>query len=84
MSKRLILAIATVGTIAGFAGSASATTDYPVTVTRDDNGTTVNSHYGNQPLLGVRVNNDGNVCWGFSYQIGHCTADFLPPIVVTR
>ncbi|MDX6272828.1 MAG: hypothetical protein QOJ92_38, partial [Frankiales bacterium] len=56
----------------------------PVTVTRDDGGTTVNSHYGNQPLLGVRVNNDGNVCWGFSYQIGHCTADFLPPIVVTR
>lgn len=78
MSKRLVFAIAATATIAGLTGSAAATTGSPVTVTRDSNGTTVDSHYGNQPLLGVRVGNDGNVCWGFSYQIGHCTGDFLP------
>ena len=84
MSKRVILAAVAVATIGGFAGSAAATTDYPVTVTRDSNGTTVGTHLGNQPLWGVYVGNNGNVCYGFSYEVGHCTADYVPPIVVTR
>ena len=53
MSKRLILAAVAVTTVGAFAGSAAATTDYPVTVTRGSNGTTVGTHLNNKPLLGV-------------------------------
>ena len=82
MSKRLIFAAVATAAVAGFASSASAGTGQPVTVTHDDNGTSVGTHYGNQPLVGVHVGNDGNVCFGMSYQIGHCTFDYVPPIVV--
>jgi hypothetical protein len=84
MSKRLIFAAVATVAVGALAGTASATTDYPVSVTRDSNGTTVNSHLGNQPLWSVYVGNNGNVCYGFSYEIGHCTADYVPPIVVTH
>lgn len=78
MSKRLIFAVVATAAVAGFAGSAAARPDLPVTVTHDENGVGVYSHYGNQPLLGARVDNDGDVCWGFSYEMGHCTSDFVP------
>jgi hypothetical protein len=84
MSKRLVFAAVATAAIGALASSAAATTEYPVKVTRDDNGVTVTSHYGNQPLLGARVGYDGSVCWGFSYQVGHCASDFIPPISTGR
>lgn len=71
MRARLVLAGAA-AVLGALSGVASATaTGSPVTITHNDGGTQVNTGLPGQPLVGVSSDSRG-ICYGFSYQMGHC------------
>lgn len=74
MRARLVLA-GSAALVCAVGGIASATATppagSPVTITHNDGGTQVNTGIGGQPLVGVSSDSRG-ICYGFSYQVGHC------------
>ena len=60
-----------------------ASTGSPVTVTRDNDSTTVGVHDGNEPVAGVTVYNDGHVCGGIGLGVPVCTPSVLDGVSVT-
>ena len=70
--RRTVLALAAATVVGGFVAPAFATTQLPVSVTYStDNGVSVGSSLGNQPLVGGHASERG-ACVGFSYQMPTC------------
>lgn len=71
--RRLVLAAAALGAVAGLAAPSFAASTSPVTVQQGPNGTSVGVNVGQQPLVGASVSNGGNVCVGISLEVPVCT-----------
>jgi hypothetical protein len=69
----LQLPICTPGGIIGPIGSARSAQTGPVTIRRDQYGTTIGVTSGGAPVAGVTIYNDGRVCGGIGEQVPVCT-----------
>lgn len=72
MRVRAALALSVTALLGGaMVASAAAAPPPVVTVTHENGGTQIGTGVSGQPLVGVSVDSRG-ICYGFSYQIGHC------------